>query len=581
MKKTIKNAMIGIIALALTLSCFGVQAGNPVIKAYDLGFTSVRLASGELVNLYPGQQLEIDAPATAFYFVDNLDYITGYNRTGDRHDPRPHIHLKDIRVILPRALLTAGLFVWIIRRYANNLSVFTRGAGIKIGAFDGGYPYLQPKIYPNTSLWTAMAGLWANRFDVEVVDLNIDSIRSRRARQVIKHAELFCFSPTGSPGVPGVLKICEQLKRWRPDTSVLIGGQWVEGLEPWEFDVLFAGTNAVQYQSTEDFRKVDIPPESVDNLFHHPMLPLLNRHPLYRDAYLKAPERALVVSRGCHQNCDFCGALHGVPEQFKEIGSFYTDLQGMVVRAKELGVEELEFYSTSLDFFQNPEQIATVLQCINHIADTENFPIWVRGLSCMNSYLRASRITPDFDSLVKRVRCMGFGVDGTDEEVWKRLNKRQNHSSDIAKVAELTKRHGMRFEILMFTGDPNSSVEALNKTERFTTALLDAYDHSVSRIHIAKVLPGSNWWRRLPLGVRLEFLCKPSLFYNLDVLACASSITHPDKAFRRAVNKMYLRFLWKERRKGRCVSSTIFPQGGKGLLPFLAKLANRFMPFDR
>jgi hypothetical protein len=449
--------------------------------------------------------------------------------------------------------------------------VFTRGSGKKLLLFDLPYPYLRRKIYQNTSLWTVAGAFWANGFDVEVFDPNIDGWWSFRLLRLVWAADLVGVSPTGSPNALDTLKLCRQIKHLRPGLQVLVSGQWAEGFDPWEFEVLFAGTNAVQYVTSEDFRKVGLEPQCVDNLFHHPMWPVMERHQRYTGAYLKAKERALVVSRGCIYNCDFCAALN------------YSDLLFMVRRAKQLGLVVLEFYSTALDFCQNPEQLQGVLECVAYIVETENFQIRLRGLSCMNSYLRADRLIPNFAELLRRagVWCLGFGIDGPNEKVWEDLHKTQNHASDVGKVAELTRRHGLTFEILMFAGDPGAPVEVLHEIEQFTKALLDTYAHAVSRIHIAKVWPGSAWWRRTPVDVKLEFLCQPSLFYNLDALACASTITHPEPTFRREVNKMYLRFLWEERRRGRCVSSTIFPQGGTGVASFVAKLANRFMPFDR
>lgn len=477
------------------------------------------------------------------------------------------------------------------------------------------YPYWKQRVYMNTSLWSVAAALQFE-YDVQVLDLNIERWGSKRAQQLIKTAQVFGFSPTGGPNAPDLLKYCRKLKIARPEAPVLVGGQWTEGLAPWEFDVLMAGTNAVQFLSQSDWAKAGVDPDKIE-LFTNPMAPVLDKHPKYRDAYLMAPERALVLSRGCNKKCEFCGALNGVPEKFFDITSFWVDLNHQIKRAKELGLEHLEYYLTSLDLFQNPETVADYLELIGAVSAANDFPIKLRGLSCMNSFIRASWVIPNLAELCRKAGlwCLGFGIDGIRKEVWQKLGKGHNHLEDIEEVANLTRDMRIRMEILMFVGnddrpvtpkeaqfftvllmqqltaktwpliqalmDPKPAIKLAEETLAFTTHLLDTHDHTVARIHVAKILTGSKWWKKMPLAIKLEYLCDPTLFYNVDVLAAASPITHPDPKFRHALNKAYLKFLWRERQTGRCVSSTIWPQGGDGLAPLGGRLANPYMRFDR
>jgi hypothetical protein len=200
----------------------------------------------------------------------------------------------------------------------------------------------------------------------------------------------------------------------------------------------------------------------------------------------------------------------------------------------------------------------------------------------MNSFLDAAEALPDLKELLQTAGfwCVGFGVDGPTKEIWKILQKGQNKEGDIPRAMAKTAEMGLTTEILMIMGDQNYDLRLLIKTVHTCYGFIIDYDHTVIRLHVSKVLPGSKTWFTDTEYVN-QMIEKPSRFDNIDVLAMASKITHPDAKQRRQVNLAYLAIMLPLRVIKRCVSSTILPQGERGLLGTIAKLLNPFMPYDR
>lgn len=581
-RTTIKRMTIIIVMLTLIASCFEVKAGERIVEAYGLGHTDVVLASGVVVTLIPGQSLQIDQPAKSYVFADYLDYIEGYNRQGDNHDPRAKVQLRDAYALLPRLVLAWAVARFSSRKSLKQLSVFTRGEGRKIALVDLRYPYGKKKIYLSGSLFTTAAQFWHGGWDVEVVDFNIDNHNSSRVKAVFNEAEVVGISVVGAPYLSQVVAFCKQMNNNYPDKPVLLGGQVMTAFSPEQFAKLFGGTNAVLVKSQEDLRQVDIPPESLPDALTVSLYPVLERLPEWVLRLYLSHEMPLVLSQGCRFNCHFCAAAKNRPESFKDGVAFGADLYFMARKAKEFGIGTLEFYATNLDFFQSPETLANYLHIIASIRKTTGVEIRVRGLACMSSFLLADKRIANLGELLRDAGfyCVGFGVDGPTEEIWQTEGKTQNHMSDISKVLKRTQEMGLETEILMIMGDRRYDLALLLKTIHFCYGFIVDWPHTFLRMHLNKVLPGSAEWFTNHKYVN-RILSEPSYGANLDVLAMASLLTHPDRKQRWQVNLAYFTILIPLRLAKRCVSSTLLPQGGRRPFALLAWLVNPHMPYDR
>ncbi len=220
----------------------------------------------------------------------------------------------------------------------------------------------------------------------------------------------------GVPYIPVVADYITQLKNNKHIPTVLLGGQPIAHLESDLFESIF-GEGVIQIKNDADLTKAlgnkKIQLASPFEVSLHKAFDLIP------DNYLKlylAKEMTLFISQGCHFRCAFCAASKGVREQFRSIDLFRDDLVYLVKKAKIFGYKKLEFYATSLDFFQNPKKIVEYLKVIYSIKVQYGIDIHVRCLACMPSFLKAHSVIPNLSQICNDggLWSVGFGVDGTD-----------------------------------------------------------------------------------------------------------------------------------------------------------------------
>ena len=177
--------------------------------------------------------------------------------------------------------------------------------------------------------------------------------------------------------------------------------------------------------------------------------------------------------------------------------------------------------------------------------------------------------------------CLGFGVDGPTEEVWVEQHKIQNKLSDIEMCYDLCQQIGIRAEVLTVMGYPNDSLKRIWSTIKYLAKFVRRWDNTVLRPYIAReVLPGNEGWNTRP-SIVSELVANPQLFYNLDICGLANPVTHPRVWQRWLVNASYLWIIARYAPFNRCATSPLMAQGNGGLYGWLARKANKVMPFDR
>lgn len=456
-------------------------------------------------------------------------------------------------------------------------------AGKKIVMLDLMYPYGKQKVYLNGSLITVAAQLIAMGHQVQIVDLNIDNLTDKPIRDKFRSADLIGVSIIGSPYIPSAIEFAREMKKLAPAT-VLVGGQVIENLSQPQFDALFSGTNAVWTANDRDLAKaLGCKAEEIPNAYNVSLVPVFETMGPERMAVYLRREMTLVLAQGCVFNCAFCAARKNQAEVHRGLESFATDLHFLAKSAKNAGLEQIEFYASSLDFFQNPMTVAEHLKILATVQEEEKISIRVRCLACMGSFLRASEAIPDFGQLLKSAGlwCVGFGVDGTDSAVWKAENKRHNKIHDVPRCLALCVEIGVRPEILMVMGFPEDTLRTVSKTVWYALRYVTRWPNAVLRPYLAKpFIPGNRGWS--DSEPRIKAIAQtPSLFYNLDFCAMGSRFTHPRWWHRWMSNLSYLLIIGILAPIGRCATSPLLPQGNGGLPGRLAKIINRLMPFDR
>ena len=105
----------------------------------------------------------------------------------------------------------------------------------------------------------------------------------------------------------------------------------------------------------------------------------------------------------------------------------------------------------------------------------------------------------------------------------------------------------------------------------------------IARPHVAKdMVPGNNGWRNSVWSKqRNQILDNPQLFTNLDFVALASELTHPDKEFREMVNLAYLTIIRDLTPKGLCATNPLIPITGSKYDDFVSGTFNMLVPFDK
>lgn len=451
------------------------------------------------------------------------------------------------------------------------------------------YPYGKKKVYMNGSLMALAAQLRAAGHLVMIFDLNQDNRAGTEEYLMRDWADMIGISVIGAPYIPAAIEFaCKYHNAWCHDGSrkvVLVGGQVIAKLEPSQFRNLFSGSNALQVRDDKDLLAAvgsNLPGGDLPSAFEFPISRIWQDMDSEMLKYYLSTEFALVLSQGCSYQCVYCGAAKKQKEQFVRLEVFKADMFFLARKAKQFGLAKLEAYASSLDFFQNPEIVAQYLQALAEVRQETGMEFRVRCLSCVKSFLRAYRKIDNLGQLIRRsgLWCVGFGVDGADEAVWKSQHKTHNDLNEVVLCLDICQQMAIRSEVLTVTGFAQDTFSSLCKNVRNSVRYVLRWRNTVMRPYLAKpFIPGNDDWATD--GRVQRMLDNFSLFYNLDFCALASPLTHPGRSHRFMSNAAYLAIIVLLRPFGRCCTSPLLPQGEKGWYGRLAKIVNRYMPFDR
>ena len=445
------------------------------------------------------------------------------------------------------------------------------------------YPYGKSQTWLPMDLHKVAAQLDAVGIRADVVDLNFESLPSNLGRY-----DFIGIGVIGAPYIPTTRRIAQQVKEMTGKRP-LIGGPCIGYLSPEEFRVLYG--DATQIKNTQDLSVAvgrEIPSvydTSVNGRIR-------GMEPSKRERYLRS-EMSFFVSQGCKFACDFCAAERSRPgspikEQFSRVIS--DDLDALCESAVSSNVPTLAFYLTSLDLFQNPAPFKGVLETFTQAKQKYGVDFRLRGLSRADSFLQSLREEPDLYSIIPSagLRIIGFGVDGTSERVWRSQHKGIKSLSDADTSFEISRSLDVTPEALMVMGFHDSHGKPVDTSESLRTN----FDYAVScaekkgvvaRPHVAKdMVPGNNGWNN-PVWAeqRARLFANPTLFRNLDFVALASEVTHPDAVFREQVNAAYTDIIRTLTPQGLCATSPLLPYSGDPEKDRVAETVNMLIPFDR
>jgi hypothetical protein len=448
----------------------------------------------------------------------------------------------------------------------------------KVALVDLGYPYGK-KIYMSGSVVAVTAQLMSVGHKVNVVDFNIDNKNDARVKDLFSQAEVIGASVMGSPAIPGAASFAEEVAARYKRARYVVGGQVISRLAVEQCERVFKSL-ATPSRTVEDSTRLFGRMPSAYEIPYQMVWELMGETRL-REYLLH--ELTLVLSQGCRYDCDFCTADKDQLEYFRNLTAFRDDLVYLLQRAKQFGLSSVECYASSLDFFQTPKKMFNYMEAMAEAQARTEVKLKVRCLSCMNTFLAASRQRKDFADLVRKsgLWCVGFGVDGPTVEVWEEQHKGQNRMKDIVPCYDLCQDIGLRAEVLTVMGFPNKPARRLGQTVKHLSWFVEQWPNTVVRPYVARVvMPGNKGWKNRT-KVTQQLTAKPARFYNLDICGLANSTTHPRWWRRWLTNLAYLYIILRYAPTGRCATSPLLPQGEPGVYGWIAKIVNRFMPHDR
>ncbi len=439
------------------------------------------------------------------------------------------------------------------------------------------YPYGKSQVYFNAALSSIAMMLVTLGHQIEYLDFNLDSEDDPR----LMSSDVIAVSVYGAPYIPEAVKFARRFGMDGP--PILIGGQVIENLSQEQFAKIFLGTNARQIKNTADLATfLGCATTSLPNPYQFSLRPVWEAlTPERRLAYI-SHEMPLVLGQGCGFQCVFCAARKNEPEVHVQIQIFESDLRYLAETATAEGLEQINFYTTSLDLFQNPKRVAPYLEVMAQVQEEVGIRIRARCLCCMGSFLNASKKIPKFSQLLKRsgLNCIGFGVDGTDLKVWQAQKKFQNKPHQAQECLALCKQFGVHVEVLLVMGFPEDRLKSFVKTMWSALRFLVKWRDISLRPYLAKsFIPGNDGWKTAKEVEQL--VDDPQLFYNLDFCAVGSKLTHPRRFHRWMSNTAYLVIIGVAAIFKKTDTYPLLPQGNPGLYGRLARLVNRLMPFDR
>jgi len=226
-----------------------------------------------------------------------------------------------------------------------------------------------------------------------------------------------------------------------------------------------------------------------------------------------------------------------VKESYRDSNVVMSDLQYLVKKARSFGVHQLSIYLSNLDLFQSPAQLDEFADIVGTIkSDNGNFPIYMRGLSTVSSFIFTHRHYPKIIDKLKSVGLLriGFGIDGSAPKVWKATRKPNTKNDCLQAIVLTRKEYGLTPETLMVFGhNQYDNKESLRQAYEFSKDMQEIYG-AIPRPHVAKdVIPGNDGWSN-PVNKNIInlLLAEPQLFQSLDFTAAPSKLTHPDDEFR-------------------------------------------------
>ncbi|MBI5392717.1 hypothetical protein HZA96_02505 [Candidatus Woesearchaeota archaeon] len=452
------------------------------------------------------------------------------------------------------------------------------------------YPYGKPQLWMPTDLYKIAARFESVGIEATVADRNIEQLPEN-----IEQFDFIGIAAFGTPYIPSSLNIAKDVFS-KTGKKPILGGQIIEQLSVSEFSRIY-GKNSLQSRNDNNTQQIvgvrALPAVGEVNIKEQ-----LEKVPPEKLKQYLQNEFSLYVSQGCKYACNFCTAVRRrgkkrVRETFST--TVGEDLDAILLKTAQLDMKQVKIYLSPLDAFQNPADFKKKLEEIIAVKKRYDVQLQLRVLSRIDSFINALQAEPYLAELVQSagISIIGFGVDGSTEEVWRSQHKGYKSLRQVDEAFSQSKKLGITPEALLVMGYHSSGKQKGDTKESLQKTVSYAINRAeelgvVARPHIAKdFVPGNDGWNAIQWQAQKEIILNdPKLFKNLDFVAFASELTHPDPEFRALVNDAYLQIIKRLTPQGLCTTSPLQPYMVSN--SFVAEawnkavdMYNKEIPFDR
>ena len=394
------------------------------------------------------------------------------------------------------------------------------------------HPYMVNGLLATASRLNAAGIMYSVR------DMNVDD---QLPFELIEQADIIGIGILGIPHIPPALSLAKEVRNLGFTGKIFFGGPILENLERQQWQQIFAAAgldNVVAIQAEADL-KIALGAVKMPSIYDVSMGDAIRSLPEYMKMAYFEKEFCIFTSDGCVFNCSFCGAHKNQDEVFRKAEAFRDEVATIAEMVLQYAgpTPDYEIYLSTLDGCQNPESMEIVLQIIHEEFSQRGVFVPLRFLATSKLTHKALEKDP---GILKRwygygMRCIGIGVDGDDEETWRRIRKTHNKRNEIQHALVGIQDAGMIAEAFMIFGFPEESREATLKAARACKAL------TAQGVKLRPYFAKTNAPKRGDDFDLTPYLKNPNLFLHQEYAMIGSEITHPDKEQREFANKVYMK----------------------------------------
>ncbi|HEV2420039.1 MAG TPA: radical SAM protein [Terriglobia bacterium] len=379
-------------------------------------------------------------------------------------------------------------------------------------------PYGGPPLGAPLCLLALASPLLESGFRVSVIDGAVVPDYEGAIARELPEALAFGVSLLTGPSIRAAIKVCQQVKQWRPDLPIVFGG-WHPSLVPeqtlradfvdavvrgqGELTLLEVVRRVAETKSLEGVRGVSWKHDG--QMVHEPERPVENINclpaPAYHlvdfDAYARIRgkrEMGYATSVGCPYSCNYCTDQVFYKRRFN---AYKADrvVREVTELVERYHLDEVAFLDSNF-----PVDVRRAVEIGRGILASKAKFRWTVQAS---TDLLCRMSDEDVQLLAESgLTHMGFGTESASQEVLTLMNKKHQRIQDMFETARKTERAGVRVTFNLILAYPGETEQDRLQTFRIMSDIARQYSNVSFSPNIFTPYPGIPIWPQLKtLGV--------------------------------------------------------------------------------